>query len=159
MVVEPKVEPKDVTKLKITGDNIASVIDISGSMSDGKLEAVKRSLVETVKDLKVNSPGSHFSLITFESSVRLLSHKGKEVLKLSGDILHNKKGIIKKFEKINLDFVPISDTANSWIGMINNMRPMDMTALGPALLGGVTLLAIFNFGWTKYINILSVSSK
>ncbi len=139
-IIETKTEPKDVTKLKITGDNITSVIDISGSMSDGKLEAVKRSLVETVRDLKVNSPGSHFSLITFESSVRLLSHKGKEVLKLSGDTLHSKKDIIKRFQKADLDFVPISDTADRWIDMINQMMPMDMTALGPALLGGVTLL-------------------
>ncbi|MHA1381306.1 MAG: vWA domain-containing protein [Candidatus Helarchaeota archaeon] len=139
-IIEPKKEPSDITKLKITGDFIMSVIDISGSMGDGKLEAVKRSLAETVRDLKVNSPGSTFSLITFESEVRLLSHKGKELLKFSGNILHNKKGIVKEFEKVDMDFVPISDTADKWINMINKMVPMDMTALGPALLGGITLL-------------------
>ncbi|MHA1301328.1 MAG: VWA domain-containing protein, partial [Candidatus Helarchaeota archaeon] len=140
-IIEPKIEGKDVTMLKITGDNIIAVIDISGSMGDGKLEAVKRSLIETVRDLKVNSPGSLFSLITFESDVRLLSHKEKELLRLSGNILHNKKEIVKKFEKVKFDFVPISDTADRWINMINRMMPMDMTALGPALLGGIILIA------------------
>lgn len=139
-IIKQRPDTQDVTKLKITGDNISSIIDISGSMGDGKLEAVKRSLIETVRDLKVNSPGSHFSLITFESEVRLLSYKGKEILKLSGDMLHSKNDIIKQFEKVKIDFVPISDTANSWIDMIGKLTPMDMTALGPALLGGVTLL-------------------
>lgn len=65
-IIEEAMEIK-TTKPQVTGDNIVAVIDISGSMSGGKLEAVKRSLAETIKDLKVNAPQTKFGLIAFES--------------------------------------------------------------------------------------------
>ncbi|MHA1785448.1 MAG: vWA domain-containing protein, partial [Candidatus Helarchaeota archaeon] len=133
----------DVTKVSIgEQDKILSIIDISGSMSDGKLDAVKTSLLETIKDLEVNAPNSLFGLIAFESSVYLYHHSGKILLKLSGKILHSMDDIATKFGKIDVKQVmsPIKNTAKDWNDIVSNLNHLDMTALGPALLGGVILL-------------------
>ena len=61
-------EEEKITKVDVTeGDLYISVIDISGSMSGAKIEAVKKSLVQTLKDFKINSPTTKYILIAFES--------------------------------------------------------------------------------------------
>ena len=60
-----KIEHKEeaITKVEATeGELYIAVIDISGSMSGAKIEAVKKSLVQTIKDFKMNSPNTKFIL-------------------------------------------------------------------------------------------------
>lgn len=89
-IIEEAMEIK-TTKPALTGDNIVAVIDVSGSMSGGKLEAVKHSLAETIKDLKVNAPQSKFGLIAFESSVYLIDYRGTNALTVTGDDLYSQE--------------------------------------------------------------------
>ena len=142
-IIEKKPEDDITVETKIgagTREYIVAVIDISGSMDDGKLEAVKHSLNQSLKDLKMNSPYSRFALIAFSTEVFLFNSSGEKVLELEGDVLHSIKGIEKAFSRIKLDFAPISDTAEKWIQTVSQLRPLNYTSLGPALLGGITLL-------------------
>nr|MDO8081161.1 vWA domain-containing protein [Candidatus Freyarchaeota archaeon] len=138
-IIEEAMEIK-TTKPELTGDNIVAVIDVSGSMAGGKIEAVKRSLTETIKDLKVNAPQSRFGLIAFESSVYLINFKGVSALTVSGDDLYSQEKVAERFSHAKYDFEPVEKTANKWIETVSKLRDMDMTALGPGLLGGYTLL-------------------
>ncbi|MFB0562052.1 MAG: VWA domain-containing protein [Candidatus Lokiarchaeia archaeon] len=138
-IIEEAMEIK-TTKPELTGDNIIAVIDISGSMSGGKLEAVKRSLAETIKDLKINAPRSNFGLIAFESSVYLINSKGKNVLSMDGDDLYSQERIAERFSHAKYDFEAIEKNAENWLKAVSKLEPMDMTSLGPGLLGGYTLL-------------------
>lgn len=143
-IIEKKPEDDITVETKIgagTKENIAAVIDVSGSMDDGKLEAVKHSLIQSLKDLKMNAPYSRFTLIAFSTEVFLFNANGEKVLELEGDVLHSINGIEKSFtDKVKLDFAPISDTAEKWINTVSQLRPLNYTSLGPALLGGITLL-------------------
>src|SRR5262249_49339544 len=51
------------------GPIVVGVIDVSGSMADGALEAVRQSLSNTLADLVANAAETRFSLITFSSRV------------------------------------------------------------------------------------------
>lgn len=148
-IIEKKPEDDITVETKIgagTKENIVAVIDVSGSMDDGKLEAVKHSLTQSLKDLKMNAPYSRFTLIAFSTEVFLFNSSGEKVLELEGDVLHSVKGIEKEFSKIRLDFSPISDTAEKWIHTVSQLRPLNYTSLGPALLGGITLLGRIDGG-------------
>ena len=142
-IIEKKPEDEITIETKIgagTKEYIIAVIDVSGSMDDGKLEAVKHSLIQSLKDLKMNAPYSRFTLIAFSTEVFLFNANGERVLELEGDVLHSVGGIEKAFNKTKLDFAPISDTAEKWINTVSQLRPLNYTSLGPALLGGITLL-------------------
>lgn len=138
-IIEEAMEIK-TTKPALRGDNIVAVIDVSGSMAGGKIEAVKRSLKETIKDLKVNAPLSRLGLIAFESNVYLINFKGQNIVTVSGDDLYSQEKVAERFSHAKYDFEPIEKTANNWLETISKLQSMDMTALGPGLLGGYTLL-------------------
>ncbi|WXG41717.1 MAG: VWA domain-containing protein [Candidatus Freyarchaeum deiterrae] len=144
-IIEEAMEIK-TTKPALTGDNIVAVIDVSGSMSGGKLEAVKHSLAETIKDLKVNAPQSKFGLIAFESSVYLIDYRGTNALTVTGDDLYSQEKAAEKFSQAKYDFEPVEKTAKKWIETVSKLQPMDMTSLGPGLLGGYTLLKMRSGG-------------
>jgi hypothetical protein len=138
---KPKDDIEVETKIGVgKKECIVAVIDVSGSMADGKLEAVKHSLIQSLKDLKMNAPYSRFALIAFSTEVFLFNANGEKVLEIQGDVLHSVGGIEKAFNKTKLDFAPISDTAEKWINTVSQLRSLNYTALGPALLGGITLL-------------------
>ncbi|MGQ9723474.1 MAG: vWA domain-containing protein [Candidatus Jordarchaeum sp.] len=144
-IIEEAMDIK-TTRPELTGENIVAVIDISGSMSGGKLEAVNRSLSETIKDLKVNAPSSNFGLIAFESSVYLIDSNGKNVLAIGGDDIYSQQKIAERFSHAKYSFEPIKKNADKWLKAISKLESMDMTALGPGLLGGYTLLKMRNGG-------------
>ena len=120
-------------------NQIVAIIDISGSMAKGKLEAVKNSLIDTIKDLRVNSPSTDFLLITFESNVYLYELDGTRLM-MPEKNCHDRDKIIAWFKKYQDHFRPIKNSAESWIKVIQQLKPMDYTALGPALLGGISVI-------------------
>jgi len=142
----PKKEEK-ITKMdKTEGDLYISVIDISGSMSGAKIEAVKKSLIQTLKDFKINSPSTKYLLIAFESSVYYYLKHDKNPLNFSGDLLFSLEGIkdqlIKSIKKEKF-LGSIGEFADGWIRKVEDLRSMDMTALGPALYFAINSFELF----------------
>jgi hypothetical protein len=138
--VEPKKE-EEITGVKAAdGDLYTSIIDISGSMSGGKIEAVKKSLVQTIKDFKMNAPGTKYILIAFESSVYYYLKHDQPSVNFSGDTLYNIESMRKEFEnnyKKDEFIGSIGEFADGWVEKVQGLRSMDMTALGPALYFGI----------------------
>ncbi|MBD3342612.1 MAG: hypothetical protein GF353_26160 [Candidatus Lokiarchaeota archaeon] len=148
------IEPKEEKIEKITGVSVKeselyiSVIDISGSMSGGKIEAVKKSLIQTLKDYKINAAMTKFILIAFESSVYYYLRHDQNSINFSGEILFSKDGMKKSLkDTINQDTQvgSIGEFAEGWISVIKNLRSMDMTALGPALYYAISTFEILGF--------------
>ncbi|MFX0024475.1 MAG: hypothetical protein ACFE9S_19310 [Candidatus Hermodarchaeota archaeon] len=142
-------QEEKITKMEVTeGDLYISVIDISGSMSGAKIEAVKRSLIQTLKDFKINSPDTKYILITFESSVNYYLRYDKKPLRFRGDILFSLEEINNKLSEIlkKEDFFgSIGEFAEGWIRKVEELKSMDMTALGPALFLAVDTFDLLNY--------------
>ncbi len=142
-------EEEKITKIDVAeGDLYISVIDISGSMSGVKIEAVKKSLVQTLKDFKINSPRTKYILVAFESSVYYYLRFDKSPLNFSGELLFSLEGMkdqLKKSTKKEKFLGSISEFANGWIRTVENLRSMDMTALGPALYFAIISFEIFKY--------------
>ena len=140
---------KKITKVDITeGDLYISVIDISGSMSGAKIQAVKKSLVQTLKDFKINSPTSKFVLIAFESSVYYYLRHDQNPFKSHGDLLFSLEGMkegLKKSIKKDKFVGSIGEFAEGWIKKVESLRSMDMTALGPALYYAINTFELLNY--------------
>ena len=143
-----KDEP-EITKVSTTeGDLYISVIDISGSMSGAKIEAVKKSLIQTLKDFKINSPTTKYILIAFESSVYYYLRHDKNPSNFTGDLLFNLEGMKSEFKKSikkEKRLGSIGEFADGWVRKVEELKSLDMTALGPAL-----YLAIISYEAFKY---------
>ena len=146
-VKKPKGE-LDITKVATTeGDLYLSVIDISGSMSGAKIEAVKKSLIQTLKDFKTNSPTTKYVLIAFESSVYYYLRHDKNPMNFGGDLLFTLEGMKSQFKKeIKKEkfLGSIGEFADGWVKKVEELRSMDMTALGPALYFAIISFESFN---------------
>ncbi|MFX1256405.1 MAG: hypothetical protein ACFFAN_00955 [Promethearchaeota archaeon] len=143
---ERKKEVDQITKIgAIEGETYISVIDISGSMSGAKIEAVKKSLIQTIKDFKMNSPITKFVLIAFESSIYYYLKHDKEPIRFSGDYLFSIEGMREKMKKAvkDLSLGSIGEFADGWVQKVQNLRSMDMTALGPALYFAIISFELF----------------
>jgi len=153
--VQKKVEEKIEAMEHTEGELYIAVIDISGSMSSGKIEAVKKSLVQTLKDFKLNSPSTKFLLIAFESSVYYYLKHDRDAIKFSGDALFSIEGMRKLYEQSvkDLSVGSIGEFADGWIKKIQNLRTIDMTALGPALF--FAILSFEKLGLTGRITLLT----
>lgn len=139
--IQPKeLSEEAITKVSVTeGEIYVSIIDISGSMSGAKIEAVKKSLVQTLKDFKINSPTTKYILIAFESSVYYYLRHDQPPKNFNGEVLFNLAGM-KTELKINLksaELGSIGEFADGWVRTVQNLKSMDMTALGPALFFGI----------------------
>ncbi|MFX1311626.1 MAG: hypothetical protein ACFFHD_03300 [Promethearchaeota archaeon] len=143
-----KEEPK-ITKMEtIMGDLYISVIDISGSMSGAKIEAVKKSLVQTLKDFKINSPKTKYVLIAFESSVYYYLRYDKKPLNFVGELLFSLEAMkiqLKNSTNEEKFLGSIGEFADGWIRTIEDLRSMDMTALGPALYFAIVSFELFKY--------------
>ncbi|MHA1727353.1 MAG: VWA domain-containing protein, partial [Promethearchaeota archaeon] len=139
---EKKEEGKNKEDKKVYGETLVAVIDISGSMSSGKLDAVKHSLVQTVKDIKVNTPDTVFSLIEFTDHVGLIPVP-HNTIKIDDDrSLFSKKEMKKTLQKElkNVKIGPVGEFGDKWVKKIESLRTAGWTALGPGLYSGVVLI-------------------
>ncbi|MHA2390349.1 MAG: hypothetical protein ACXAEX_00130 [Promethearchaeota archaeon] len=139
---------EQITKLDVTeGELYISVIDISGSMSGAKIEAVKKSLIQTLKDFKINSPLTKYILIAFESSVYYYLNHDKKPFNFSGDLLFSLEGMKDQMRDVinKKSFLgSIGEFADGWIRKVKDLRSLDMTALGPALYFAIESFNLFN---------------
>lgn len=126
----------------ITEDTLLAVIDISGSMSGGKLTAVKDSLIRTITDLGINAPETTFGLVAFHSEVYVYDEKMSKILTLSGDIRYSVDKITKAVEKAlkKIELKPLEKTQKKWVENIGKLRSLDMTALGPAMVASYVIM-------------------
>nr|MDO8112029.1 hypothetical protein [Candidatus Sigynarchaeota archaeon] len=139
--IEGKVEPSGKKK-GLKGDIVTSVIDISGSMSGSKLEAVKHNLVESLKDMAINAKSSVFLLITFESNVEIFFSPNEPAIVISEDaLLRSEENLKMHIEKTCTKFDPqsIDKISPSWVTQVQALYTKGSTALGPALASGVDI--------------------
>nr|MDO8116661.1 hypothetical protein [Candidatus Sigynarchaeota archaeon] len=135
-------ETPEAKKAGLKGDLISSIIDISGSMSGGKLEAVKHNLIQSLKDMAVNASRSGFMLIAFESNVEIYFSPQEAALVLSSDeVLHSEEKLKKFIEKDSIKFTisPVESTSKAWISHVGGLYTKGSTALGPALAAGIDI--------------------
>lgn len=151
----PEDEGKITSVSSSEGELFVSIIDVSGSMSGVKMEAVKKSLIQSIKDFKVNSPTTKYFLIAFESSVYYYLRHDKEAINFSGDMLYSldmmRDAFNKSVKKEGLG--SIGEFADGWMQKVEGLRSMDMTALGPALFLGA--ISFEHFGSTGRITLLT----
>ncbi|MHA1793984.1 MAG: hypothetical protein ACTSVI_15185 [Promethearchaeota archaeon] len=137
-------QDSELSTIKRKGEDLlTAIIDVSGSMYGGRIEAVKHNLIETLKDMISNSPQSVFLLITFESQVEIfLSPKERAIVINRDDLLHSTE-VLKKYikEKIkHKEMQVIKNNGKDWISQVKSLVSLNSTALGPALFSGIQIL-------------------
>jgi len=122
-------------------ESLIGIIDISGSMASGKLEAVKHSLVQILKNLKFNAPQTIFSLITFTDYVEIYPNPNKSISIFEDKYIYNEsefeKHLVKLIEDIKIG--PMAEFLDDWIKKVEELQVEGYTALGPGLYAGVIL--------------------
>jgi Mg-chelatase subunit ChlD len=140
-----KVESKPAQQGKktgLSGELVTSIIDISGSMSGSKLEAVKHNLVESIKDMAVNAKTTVFLLITFESSVQIFFSPKESAINITTDELLRSEDNLRTFiEQTCTKFDPqtIDAIAPRWVEQVEGLYTLGSTALGPGLASGIDI--------------------
>lgn len=118
-----------------SGESFVACIDVSGSMAGGKLEAVKHSLVQTIRDLKVNAENTRFALVTFESAVEAYVTPNDPFAVPEGDDVYSKRRLLKLAKKILKKVGPpkeVKEFGDAWVKRVSGLRDLGTTALGPA---------------------------
>jgi len=150
---------EQITKISAAeGELYISVIDISGSMSGSKIEAVKKSLIQTIKDFKINAAATRFLLIAFESSVYYYVRHDQDPIRFSGELLYSVDKMREGLERsIKKDVLPgsIGEFADGWVTKVEGLRSMDMTALGPALFYAISSFDLFQMQQSGRITLLT----
>jgi len=136
--IPPKQPTVDFGEGVQKGNSLIAVLDVSGSMSGAKLAGVKKSLISTLKSYSKSKADAIFGLITFESMVRIYSPDGEVVEKISGDDLYDVKAIEQRVAanawiKKQLPKIQIGKTITLWERTVKQMKSLNSTALGPAV--------------------------
>jgi hypothetical protein len=121
-----------------------AVIDISGSMGGGKLEAVKHSLVQSVHKLTADYPKTEFILIPFSTDVMFHPNPDSVFVLKDGPQFHNENllatALGEFLSKKEAKFMPIEKIYEKWTDIIKKLKESNMTALGPALFIGLQMI-------------------
>ncbi|UYP46956.1 hypothetical protein NEF87_003241 [Candidatus Lokiarchaeum ossiferum] len=121
-----------------------AVIDVSGSMAGGKLEAVKHALVQNIHQLTADFPATKFVLIPFSSDVFIYPTPEKQIIVEDGPLFFKENKMEKEIARIveKYPFQPIEKIYEGWTKIVKNMTDRSMTALGPGLFMGIqTIIA------------------
>ncbi len=121
-----------------------AVIDVSGSMAGGKLEAVKHALVQNIHQLTADFPTTKFILIPFSSDVLVYPTPQDQIVIKDGPQFFKEAKMEQEITKIveKYPFQPIENVYEGWTNIVKKMTDRSMTALGPALFMGVqTIIA------------------
>ncbi len=119
-----------------------AVIDISGSMGQGKLEAVKHALIQNMHQLTAEYPATNFVLIPFSTNIQIYPTPQQSVLLEDGPAFFKEEelkaqvqGILEKHSLVSLE-----KSYREWETLLKGLVSTDMTALGPALFLGVSVI-------------------
>lgn len=116
-----------------------AIIDVSGSMAGGKLEAVKHALVQNINRITAKGPKSQMILIPFDTDVQL--YVNPQNLFIFSDSPHFFKLTTLKAELlekiVDIGLTRLEDSHQDWTNIVKKMRDQSMTALGPALYIGI----------------------
>ena len=128
-----------------------AVIDISGSMGGGKIEAVKHALVQNIHELTADYPTTKFALIPFSTNLDVFINPSQATTLKDGPSFFKEEALAKEaaklIEKHSLD--PIEKIYEKWTGIVKNLHTLDMTALGPALYVGTQIIVSSEKGKEK----------
>jgi Sec23/Sec24 zinc finger protein len=117
----------------------SAIIDVSGSMAGGRLNAVKHALEQNIFEIAADFPKSKFVLIPFSSDVMIYPNPSKSEKIENGPIMFKidkmRKAVEKIFDKNKM--VDIEQSYKDWVKIVKNMTDLSMTALGPALYAGI----------------------
>jgi len=133
------------------GPVVAGVIDVSGSMANGSLAAVRQSLSTTLADLEANAKETRFVLVTFASSVHLygLSSGLPVVAELKEEHLLASEDAIRRWAaEAGRSPVPVGESGAAWRSVIAGLVAEGGTALGPAL---IAASAVVGEGATRIV--------
>jgi hypothetical protein len=119
-----------------------AIIDVSGSMGGGKIEAVKHALVQNVHQITADYPKTDFILIPFSSNVSIYPNPQDHVEISDGPIFFKESKMENEVAKIveKFSFQPIEKVYEKWTAIVKNMRTLNMTALGPGLFMGINMI-------------------
>lgn len=123
------------------GPAVVAAIDVSGSMAQGSLEAVKASLLNTLADLSVNAPETAFALVAFESGVHLYDASGRLRSSLKeSSVLASEDAVRDWALKSGIALEPIRDVHHAARTAIESLEPLGSTALGPGVVAATALI-------------------
>jgi len=121
---------------------IPGVRELMTLSARNSLSAVKSSLLSTLRDILLLSPGTRFGLITFGSSVRIYHDPGREALHMEDDtILLSIEAIRNEVAKEGIVLPPLGETAEGMQSLIAGLKTGGATALGPALAAAIAILS------------------
>lgn len=131
-------------KKQSTGITIqVAVIDNSGSMAGGKLEAVKHALVQAVHELTADHPKTNFVLVPFSTNVDVRINPEIQESIPDGPHFFKEEAMTAKVAEIlkKGPMFPIEQVYEKWTNIIKSMHDSSSTALGPALFIGTQLIS------------------
>jgi hypothetical protein len=118
-----------------------ALIDVSGSMGGANLEAVKRSLRNSIDSLAANSPETLFGIIEFESSVAYRNPLTGEAVHLPREAFPSLNRILETSRTLldDVKMVAVGKNSDRLKKHVADLGPKGGTALGPAVAMGYTI--------------------
>jgi len=117
-----------------SGSILMVVVDVSGSMGSGRLEAVTRAAIGVVEELECTAPHTRVGLISFNNQVTV--HHPHTVV--SGDVLNSFDGLVAAAAAIASP-LELSASRGHVLAQLRGLRANGGTALGPGALIGIAM--------------------
>ncbi len=120
-----------------------AIIDQSGSMQGGKVEAVKHALVQAIHELTAEHPKTNFILIPFSMDVYVYPIPSIKVEMNDGPHFFSEDQMRQEVSEIikKTPFQPVEKLYKDWTKIVKKIETLDTTALGPALFIGIQMIA------------------